>query len=118
MCNEKSFFYLLASNRFDWIQLRKYGQVEATEYNGRLWKRTQMVFKRGMYRLVGLDGVPHPVLDAPYDSIDAALSAAKTWCSGQGLNCSLSQRAIGVEVQTSNGSWRTIRYPRNCLQSF
>ncbi len=76
-----------------------------------------MVLQKGLYRLVGLDGSPHPVLDAPYESIEAALGAASEWCSGQGLNCSLSQRAIGVEVMTHSGSWRTVRYPHNCLNS-
>ncbi len=68
-----------------------------------------------LYRLAALDGSPHPVLDAPYDSIEAAVVAAQDWCDGQGLNCSLSERAIGVEVMTESGSWRTVRYPINCL---
>ncbi len=75
-----------------------------------------MALHRKLYRLVGLDGSPHPVLDAPYDSIEAAIGAAKDWCDGQGMNCSLSQRAIGVEVMTHSGSWRTVRYPLNGLQ--
>ena len=75
-----------------------------------------MAIQRRLYRLVGLDGTPHPVLDAPYESIEAAMGAAKSWCNGQGLNCSLSQRAIGVEVMTHSGSWRTVRYPLNCLR--
>ena len=73
-----------------------------------------MRLQRKLYRLVGLDGTPHPVLDAPYETIEAALGAAQTWCDGQGLNSSLSQRAIGVEVMTHSGSWRTVRYPANC----
>ncbi len=76
-----------------------------------------MTLQRGLYRLVALDGSPHPVLDAPYESIEAAINAAKQWCNGQGLNCSLSQRAIGVEVMTHSGSWRTVEYPQNCLAS-
>ena len=72
-----------------------------------------MVPQRLLYRLVALDGTPHPVLDAPYESEEAALAAAKNWCDGQGLKCSISQRAIGVEVMTSSGSWRTVGYPRN-----
>ena len=74
-----------------------------------------MASQRNLYRLVGLDGRPHPVLDAPYESMEAAMGAAQAWCSGQGLNCSLSKRAIGVEVLTSSGSWRTISYSPNCL---
>ena len=31
---------------------------------------------RSLYRLIALDGSPHPVLDAPYESIDAAEAAA------------------------------------------
>ncbi len=76
-----------------------------------------MESQRKLYRLAGLDGGPHSVLDAPYDSFEAAMTAAKEWCDGQGLQCSLSKRAIGVEVLTSNGSWRTIRYPQNCLNT-
>tara|TARA_Y100001968_G_scaffold240291_1_gene223820 strand:- start:243 stop:485 length:243 start_codon:yes stop_codon:yes gene_type:complete len=76
-----------------------------------------MTLSKKLYRLVALDGSPHPVLDAPYESIDAALGAAKNWCAGQGLHCSLSERAIGVEVMTHSGSWRTIRYPSNCLNN-
>ena len=70
----------------------------------------------GLYRLVGLDGSPHPVLDAHYESMEAAIDAAKGWCDGQGLMCSLSQRAIGVEVMTHSGAWRTVGYPINCLR--
>ncbi len=76
-----------------------------------------MILQKNLYRLVGLDGMPHKVLDAPYESIDAAIYAAKAWCNGQGQKCSLKDRGIGVEVRTANGSWRTVCYPRNCLQS-
>tara|TARA_B100000700_G_C14704411_1_gene696051 strand:+ start:106 stop:330 length:225 start_codon:yes stop_codon:yes gene_type:complete len=74
-----------------------------------------MALSQRLYRLIGLDGTPHPVLDAPYESIDAAIGAAKNWCNGQGSNSSLSHRAIGVEVMTRSGSWRTVRYPDNCF---
>ena len=76
-----------------------------------------MAFKQRLYRLAGLDGSPHPVLDMPYESIEAALVAAQTWSDGQGLNCSLSQRALGVEVMTRSGSWRTIRYSNSSLRT-
>tara|TARA_Y100001968_G_scaffold68239_1_gene59268 strand:+ start:759 stop:998 length:240 start_codon:yes stop_codon:yes gene_type:complete len=76
-----------------------------------------MAFKRNLYRLTGLDGSPHHVLDAPYESIDAALGAAKVWCEGQGLTCTIKERGIGVEVLAGNGTWRTVCYPSNCLQS-
>ena len=74
-----------------------------------------MKFQRALYRLAGLDGRPHPVLDAPYESIEAATTAAQDWCNGQGLNCSIGKRAIGVEVMTRSGSWRTIGYLTSCL---
>ena len=75
-----------------------------------------MVLQRRLYRLAGLDGTPHQVLDAPYESLEAALKAASNWCDGQGLGCSLGERAIGVEVLTSTGAWRTVHYPTNCLR--
>ncbi len=61
--------------------------------------------------------MPHHVLDAPYESIDAALVAAKSWCSGQGLTCTIENRGIGIEVLVANGTWRTVCYPSNCLQT-
>tara|TARA_B100001250_G_C19591414_1_gene696504 strand:- start:584 stop:703 length:120 start_codon:yes stop_codon:yes gene_type:complete len=33
--------------------------------------------RRTLYRLIELDGTPHPVLDSPYETIDAVLRAAK-----------------------------------------
>ena len=74
-----------------------------------------MEIQKSLYRIVGLDGMPHPVLDMPYESKDSAMLAANQWCKGQGLDCSLSYRAIGVEVLTKSGSWRTVGYPSNCL---
>ena len=76
-----------------------------------------MALKRNLYRLTGLDGLPHHVLDDPYESIDAALKAAKVWCTGQGLSCTIKDRGIGVEVLSGNGTWRTVCYPPNCLQT-
>ena len=76
----------------------------------------KMTLQQRIYRLVGLDGYPHPVLDAPYESVEAALGAAKSWCSGQGLTCSIAERGIGIEVMTSSGSWRTIKYPLHSLK--
>ena len=36
-----------------------------------------MTIRASVYRLVGLDGLTHPVLDTPYDSMEAAIKAAK-----------------------------------------
>lgn len=74
-----------------------------------------MAVRRTRYRLVGLDGQPHPVLDAPYETLEMALAEASSWCRGQGANCSLAERGIAVEVRTDSGSWRTIDYPASCL---
>ena len=75
-----------------------------------------MALKKNLYRLTGLDGFPHHVLDAPYESIDAALKAAKLWSAGQGLSCTIKDRGIGVQVLAGNGTWRTVCYPTNRLQ--
>mgnify|MGYP001169072625 CR=1 FL=1 len=75
-----------------------------------------MALKQSIYRLIGLDGTPHKVLDSPYESMDAAIGAARDWCNGQGLKSSLSERSIGVEVMTSNGCWRTVCYPSISIQ--
>ncbi len=64
---------------------------------------------KSFYRLVGTDGNPHPVLDTPYDSFDAAIGAAKDWSSRQNSSENI-DFTIGIEVSTSNGSWRTVRY--------
>ena len=72
-----------------------------------------MAPQRLLDRLLALDGTLHLVLDALYESEEAALAAAKNWCNGQGLKCSISQRSIGVEVMTRSGSCRTVGYPRN-----
>tara|TARA_B100000700_G_C14888726_1_gene781658 strand:+ start:605 stop:844 length:240 start_codon:yes stop_codon:yes gene_type:complete len=76
-----------------------------------------MSLKKSLYRLTGLDGAPHHVLDAPYETIDAALLAAQVWCNGQGLRCKIKDRGIGIEVLAGNGTWRTVCYPTNCLQT-
>ena len=75
-----------------------------------------MALAKSLYRLIGLDGAPHPVLDAPYETIDAAIRAAKIWCNGQGLSCTIKEKGIGVQVLAANGTWRTVCYPHNCLQ--
>ena len=62
------------------------------------------------YRLVDSSGEPHPVLDDLYDSLDAAWSEAVGWWENQD-NATREPINIGVEVSTTNGDWRTIRYP-------
>ena len=74
-----------------------------------------MAKHRSRYRLVGLDGQPHPVLDAPYDTLELALAEASNWCMGQGARCPMGQQGIAVEVRTDSGSWRTVGYPPSCL---
>ena len=69
-----------------------------------------MNLEKSFYRLTGPDGCPHPVLDTPYESMEAALMAAKSWCDGQGANSPLGDRSIGVEVKTLSGTWRTVNY--------
>lgn len=71
--------------------------------------------KHTLYRLVSLDGSPHPVLDAPYESVAAAEAAASRWCEGQGRSRSAFEQGIGLEVQTGCGEWRTLGYPSACL---
>ena len=44
-----------------------------------------MAPQRLLYRLVALDGTPHLVLDAPYESEEAALAAAKIGVMDRGL---------------------------------
>jgi hypothetical protein len=62
------------------------------------------------YRLVDARGEPHPVLDDVYDSLDAAWTEAVGWWENQ--NHAIREPiGIGVEVSTTNGDWRTIRYP-------
>ena len=75
-----------------------------------------MTLRKNLYRLVGLDGTPHHVLDAPYESIESAIKAAKVWCNGQGMSCKIQNKGIGVQVLTGNGTWRTVCYPSNCLK--
>lgn len=62
-----------------------------------------------VYRLVDRAGNPHPVLDDHYDSLEAALGEASLWWHDHApIGESM---AIGVEVSTSAGCWRTLRHP-------
>lgn len=61
------------------------------------------------YRLIDASFQPHPQLDGLYDSLQTALEDAHDWCrqvSGETMVSS-----IGVEVLTTTGNWRTVRYP-------
>ena len=57
-----------------------------------------MTVQRGVYRLVGMDGLPHPILDTPFDSIDAAIVAAKKWNRGYVSDGRVDNGSIGIEV--------------------
>lgn len=59
------------------------------------------------YRLINASFEAHPHLDAIYDSLEDALSDAAAWLSQQAP----AQAAIGVEVSTRSGEWRTLRHP-------
>lgn len=67
------------------------------------------------YRLVGLDGQPHPVLDACYETLELAMADAVRWCSSQGASPGTGQQGVAVQVTTRHGDWRTIGYPSHCL---
>ena len=75
-----------------------------------------MALRQSIYRLIGLDGRPHSVLDAPYESMDAAIRAAREWCKASGNQNVLSENSVGVQVMTMNGSWRTVCYPNTSMQ--
>ncbi len=74
-----------------------------------------MVLCRSRCRLPGLDGCPHPVLDASSETLEFALAAASYWCNDQGARWSIGQRGIAVELWRTNREWRTIDCPMNCL---
>lgn len=61
------------------------------------------------YRLVDDQGAPHPVLDDLYESLEAAWGEALSWWQESGT--AAGPVAIGVEVSTASGSWRTVRHP-------
>lgn len=62
------------------------------------------------YRLIDAALQPHPQLDDLYESLDAALEEAQSWCCSVGSQ--LRGLPIGVEVSTMAGDWRTVRYPQ------
>jgi hypothetical protein len=65
------------------------------------------------YRLIDHRGAPHPVLDDLYDSLDAAISDARRWWEQTlgGRVDRVEPMAIGIEVSTASGNWRTVRHP-------
>lgn len=63
-----------------------------------------------LYRLVDLQGAPHPVLDDLYDSHDAAWAEATDWWKEE-FGPGEVPVGIGVEVSTATGDWRTLRHP-------
>lgn len=63
-----------------------------------------------LYRLTDLSGNTHPVLDDLYESFEAAWLDALAWNERMGHNPS-EPVAIGVEVSSPNGNWRTLQYP-------
>jgi hypothetical protein len=62
------------------------------------------------YRLTDLGGNPHPVLDDVYESFEAAWQDALEWWERMGHNPN-ELVAIGVDVSSANGNWRTLQYP-------
>ena len=62
-----------------------------------------------VYRLIDPLQQPHPQLDGCYDTLDEALRDAIRWLEGLGPGAACT--AVGLEVSTRSGSWRTIRHP-------
>ena len=72
-----------------------------------------------LYRLTDARGLPHLVLDEPFESREQALDAALEWLCQQGL---LDPHAdpheqerqlalqVGLEMSTPSGDWRTLRH--------
>ena len=62
------------------------------------------------YRLIDSGCEPHRELDGHYSSIDEAIADAIAWLEPL-EDLQLSARAIGVDVATGDGNWRTCRPP-------
>lgn len=62
-----------------------------------------------VYRLIDPLQQPHPQLDGVYDTLDEALRDAIRWLEGLGPGAACT--AVGLEVSTRCGNWRTIRHP-------
>jgi hypothetical protein len=65
------------------------------------------------YRLIDPLFQPHPYLDGLYDSMEDALRDAICWV--EGLDPHALNPAIGLEVSTASGDWRTILQPAQLL---
>jgi hypothetical protein len=72
-----------------------------------------------LYRLTDRQGLPHPVLDECFESVDQALQVAMEWLEHQGLvDPRADQRErdrqlalqVGVEMSTPSGCWRSLRH--------
>jgi len=61
------------------------------------------------YRLIDGTLQPHPQLDGLYESLEAALQEAISWMGDRAAGQPLT---IGVEVSTTSGNWRTVRFPQ------
>jgi hypothetical protein len=83
--------------------------VRVGSATGRSGSSTAPAVLGRVYRLVDRQGNPHPVLDDLYDTLEAAWTEAQTWWGEQ--RGEADSVGIGVEVSTSSGSWRTLRYP-------
>ena len=70
-------------------------------------------FSPRAYRLIDPLFQPHPHLDGLYDSIEDALRDAICWVEGLGPHAV--NPAIGLEVSTASGNWRTILQPAQLL---
>ena len=66
----------------------------------------QPIAKR--YRLINASFEAHPQLDAIYDSLEDALNDAAAWLASQAS----AAQAIGVDMCTRSGEWRTVRPPK------
>lgn len=65
------------------------------------------------YRLIDSLRQPHPQLDGLYESVEEAMDDAIRWL--EGIGPSGMDTAIGLEVSTPGGCWRTIRQPDQLL---
>jgi hypothetical protein len=63
-----------------------------------------------VYRLIDDLLEPHPYLDGLYDSIEEAFRDVCEWLESLGPVTDAASN-IGLEVQTPDGGWRTIRQP-------